>query len=260
MVAGRRSMLFVVVLFAAAAIPLAGGVTGTEANPELVDPAGDVNYDIPPDEPHDYMDILAAWFEYDGSSDRVSTIVKVADVEALNPPPTDWKLTFAMYVGIDLDGEDQGNVAYTWESDPATGNIQAEVFVQRQVGGEDVPISHVFTGPDEGTIRFSVGRQALLDFGDAFVDQAIVYEESYLVGSVNPGNVKNSDRASGDGIFNLFELAPTGSPPVDELDQPEGNGTDEATDEPRESTPAPGIVGVVLAATISGWVARRNQF
>ncbi len=192
---------------------------GTESAPEITDDAGDVMYDeryVGPRD-HDYLDVLAAWTEYDDRSDQLIFIVKVGDLRALEHPDPDWEARCTFGGDTIRDGTRVGSLS-VYTQVMRAGALES--FVELQDSAESGPptrIPHEFTPQFDapGYLRFGIARTAFLEFGTALANIGLRCSELYYPGrAVAPASASlsfNQDDTDGGLSVDLAALAPTRS-------------------------------------------------
>jgi hypothetical protein len=254
-------LAFLVAIPAAAAGP--SFLFGTEDLPELPDTSGDVQYDplFVDARDRNYLDVLAAWFEYDNTSDEFRIAIKNADLTHWSFP--DWDggcnirgnvtvdetILGELVVGVTKYGDDPDFHSYiTFEPT----NTDRQTIIEGN-GSLEHTLGIESTKP--GYFRFTVSRSSLLQLGDAIqdfrgrcgeyftphlgVDAPIIMNED-LAASSAVYSFTNQRRIAGpDGEPDVFATATTEAAPL--------MTADDATD-----TPTP---GAFLAAAALGIAA-----
>ncbi len=242
---------------------------GTETLPELVDQGDDVTYygAYAGERNHDYLDVLAAWFEHDQGLDLVSFNVKVADSQALPTSSTqNWEVrcSFLGAVTSTAEGGETvwGNLSYGWVKPWNSSGLESSANWEPNEFGQfgtrnSVPLSHVFeaTIEEPGYFRFFIERGLVQRLGDRVEDIRGDCRERLKVADAPTvlEGFSNIDNAESKGAYSFAELrrarAPNGT-----VDDPLEGGQTLAppveTTEQSESTPFPSwaLVAVVGAA------------
>ncbi len=223
-------------------------IWGTEEKPELEDPEGDVDYsEAYSGEPHPYLDVLAVWFQYHPSHDRVVVSFKVVSTEALDPPPSLFSITCSFFGDAIRSGEPDGILSFGWNyyymNDTEVSRVS--YVPEPEAGGTTTApsisrIPHEYTRETgaPGYHRFNVTREALLGYADEIGTLGGDCREHYVSAAI-----RNRDGASGNETFDLLDLRPAG--PGDDEDE----FLTPRSPEPTSATPAESVaVGLAASA------------
>jgi hypothetical protein len=258
-------LLLGMVTSTAAAAPMAG----TEEQPELTDPAGNVNYSAgyvgPKDRSH--VDLLAAWYEYAPQNDTVQLTIKVTDLSHLMTAAQDWNWRCNF-----LSNMTDGKGAFVYQVTKLThGEIHSSLWHYQQVtrsgtaysGTDGRPIDHTWSASlsEPGYVRMWVNRTEYLRSGFAMQSFYAQCVESMMIPG-GPSNVPlpitNANVAGSSGTYDFGALHPADSPEHrDDLPTRAATASSPADAAKKSSGLAFGIgISVLLIAALSR--ARRN--
>lgn len=271
-------VLSVVLAAAPSGLSQSGWVLGTEDLPELPDAADDVEYDplYLGSRHHAYIDLVAAWFTHDNSTDRVTLHLKVADARALESDLSGWWPSCRVAGTLTHDGGVLATLSYSWYQYPNGTRVHGVTYDP----GDSAPawgsmqsrsLEHGFTADlgRPGYFRFDVDRLVLLQVGDAFEDPDGLCRELYAPhagnGGIGPGLApiyQNTDEARSEAAYSFAELRRTRSPdgvydPIERLPA-EGAATESP---PAEDSRTLGFGAAAAAMALAGaaaWVPRRR--
>lgn len=203
---------------------------GTETAPELSDPAGNVAYSpayVHGPKDHDYLDILAAWYESDPSGTSLVLTLKLSDLTQLASPEPEWtpwceltanvtdgRATLAYHVGWRDDGS--GLYGRMFVSDDGQWTDRGYYGVPGQT---DIVNGTTFRAVLEqpGYLVLGLPIADYLKFGPGLEDFWAVCGEQYqpieTFGSIP---IYNSNIASSEGRFDIPPPAERGSDAGDE--------------------------------------------
>lgn len=199
---------------------------GTEANPEIVDHAGNVVYNefYPGSQDHDYLDLLGMWWAYDVVTDRIEFHLKGVDFDAFSGSTApDVKAQCWLNVNlIVMDGSD--SLSFRWSQYTYGGEFFSDVNLSR-APQPAIPLEHEFTRgfTAPGYMTWSVSRELLLLYGETLSAPHASCIEEYFPAGVDPsqtvaGTVKifgSSPMANrnptirGEAMLNLTDLVPS---------------------------------------------------
>lgn len=259
---GVALTLLVVALFIGAAGASAHPVMGTEDDPELEDPSGNVEYSplyLGPKDRH-HVDLLAGWFEYQPDNDSIMVSLKLEAFEDVLDRTQGWSLLYEFMVNFTYDGEDTRQLYISMGSDSETDGFWTSVEIRVPSGDIDVPFSQEIETGTPGYLRWFVPLEFLRNWGDGvagFAASAGEFREatpgtSTIIANRNP-NVFSAADYSFAGLTQTpmqdesnESLAPTGSSPASE-----GTATD--------SSPMIGAGSLLVAVSIAFGFLRRQR-
>lgn len=144
-------------------------VVGTEQQPELTDPANNIEYSAahlgPQD--HSYLDVLAAWLSHDLDSDEILFTVKVTSALDFEKRAADWSVNCGFNSA--LAGEQAGHsIRFNMNWNREFG-FRHEAYVMQDGVSEPRPLKTSFRPvlEEPGYYTWGVGRQQLLEMGSA---------------------------------------------------------------------------------------------
>ena len=174
-------LLFVLIL----ATPPATAFLGTEDLPELPDGVDDVSYQTPPfgDPSQRFLDIIAAWWEYDDATDGLTFTAKLREASDVESLPRGWYVRWLFEGTMTRDGEQVGFFGFDTVRQP-DGTLTSQVYSGNvtRIRTNDIddhwkPIAHTFEPAWEdpqaqSTSILNPGATALCPCGPANTDDA----------------------------------------------------------------------------------------
>ena len=254
---------------------------GTEDLPELPDSVNDVAYDPlytgPKD--HGYVDLVAAWFSYDGAKDEITFNLKVADASPLEAGLSGWFPGCQVVGDLASDDGPKGAMRFYWSQDFDEKRFSLVEFDPDPNSSPVTPVSerarsleHTFIVELEepGYFRFVLARSTLLQIADRFHEPRAACVEYYSphaegtpIGPAGSPIYTNRDDAESESVYSFAEQrrlnAPDGT-----LEEPmlASSTTSPTTD---ETTPADNgsdtagfglVAAVVVLAALASWRRR----
>jgi hypothetical protein len=254
-----RALAIAIVCFA---IPIGAATNdGSPDEPELSDAANDVSYDAayvgPKD--HEYLDVRAAWFSYNGASNTVSL---TARFEELAPmwDEDGWQIQYYLSangtVGEDVRGlleyrlvksppGDDWTAELTWYSG-ANGNLSADVVVL----DEFLTVERV--DPDEMVFTVDVSR--LRELADRLEDLEVHAFEDERPAEYGFSPMGGEDRATSNSAYDLTavdEPPRSATPDATASSDPAASSSDKTSTVEQGSDEARGTPGLSMVAVIA---------
>jgi PGF-CTERM protein len=248
--------------------PVAAAGVGTEDLPELSDRVGDVEYSPLYNGPknHDYLDVVAAWFDHDPAADNITLHVKVPSAENLTASQSQWAVSFLAQAHLTLENETKGEVRFSFNSLPrSTGKAEDSWVAYTRSGGSEPKMLRSSFQVERGTpgyYRWSLGRSQLMDLGTDLKNLGVDSNEFLAPGGF-PTAVNNGDSATSSSDYSMVELrriaGPDGAPDdLASLNSRLPPVSTSATTEPSKGSPGIGIVVSVAAIGAALMLARRR--
>lgn len=201
-----------------AALPSANAVQilGSENNPELSDPGGDIAYaDVYlGSRNHDYLDVLSVWLKEENGTLVVSEQVK--DATSLESASADF------LIGCNLDsvgkvGEEKySDFRIGWFREPGSTETHLDVSITA-LDGKSIEPSTKFAARFEapGQFVFEVPLESIKPYAESLTDFRMECSETMqAAGSSLP--VNNADTAQSNAIFEIGQSATNISPGMQE--------------------------------------------
>ncbi len=253
------SLPIIVVLLAPASA--AEPVLGTEDLPELSDPAGNIGYSpayIGPKD-HDYLDVLAAWYDLNETGDGLVLKFKVADATRIGTPEPEWTpwcdftanvtddpSTVIYGIHVEENGTVSGSVSHG-----ENGQWTDRGYVQA-IGAAD-PLESNFAAEltKPGYFRFTVALREYLKMStgvhEFFALCGEQYQPTQTFGSIP---IYNSNIATEEGEY-VFPL-PSGGADTGGEDEPQLTGSEAPSTSPSVQTGASalGLAAVIVSLAI----------
>lgn len=271
----RSSQATVVYLVVFAAVSLAAvaaaasdptDTTGTEEMPELSDASGDVAYEDhytgPQD--HDYLDILAAWIEYDNQTDQVAFHLKVSDASLLQDPPDGWSISCAVEGTMTNADGPTGTITYGW----AHRTNGTSYTVLRFEPPDSAPavnlrpqdISHIYEKEldEPGYFRFWAQREAVIQFGNAFNNPHATCQETYPLSDASQLSKLYWNRDDGESTASYAFAALEPAAAADEQDPFASASPTSPTSTSTNASPGLPLVVALLVAWVLVWRTSRS--
>lgn len=247
------------VALAVAFTPVAAA--GTLDDPELSDPAGDVDYSplAPAEDGHPYIDILAAFASFNAATDRVNLSLVLADTSAMEEDLGNWRATCTLSVDL-VRGGDNVTLDMVFEKDGAS---PIEFYALIDHGDELESVDEEFeTGmsfSQRGIANWSFARGYLGSLGDRATN-FVVDCGTMMRAAGAPTIVVHSDDAVGTKNYTIPDASPSSSDPFDPADDlPEGHRGNETGDDGAGSeSPAVSAALVMLGVAAVAVAARRR--
>lgn len=145
----RRRLLVTIVAVLTLSVPSVAGQPlgiGTEDDPEIRDPEGDVSYHTTNVANRDYkfLDAVAAWIQYDGATDLVRFTIRVADLSDFQERTRDLNFVCNWYMRGAIGNQTQGTLG---------------VHLQKPPGSTDVAPNLTYTKPGGGAIDLAASLE-----------------------------------------------------------------------------------------------------
>lgn len=246
-------------LLLASATVAAGEILGTEDEPELEDPSGNVDYSplyLSSDD-REHIDLLAGWFEYLSENDTLLFTLKVVSLEGWLERTDGWRVLHQFQGNVTNSREDTGQLTYSIQKHSASNSWSENVYLETSSGQAEVPFAFELEAGAPGYFRWYVPMAYLQNWGVQIGQFTAVAAEEQYVGGVTTG-VLNVNQAQASGSFTWEHFEPSQS----------NDSTDEHPLTPSESTETSPIsdestagVGVVLTTTILvslAWLTRQS--
>lgn len=192
-------------------------IWGTEENPELADPPGNVDYSpLHTGGERRYIDLLAGWFEYDAVNDNLNFTLKVSSLDGVNESTEDgWFVRYEFRGNVSNGADDTGQLQYWVQRSHATGTWMRGVDLETPSGDVEVPFTFERVDGTPGYFRWYVPMGYLQNWGEQVATfAASASEERYVLTYATTG-VLNRNVAQAEGAFIWKDLEPT---PVTETD------------------------------------------
>lgn len=247
---------------------------GSEEDPEVTNPSGNVKYDPTYTGPHNrhHIDLLAAWWDYNATTDRIIFHWKTVDNSLLADPPTDTAM--GCLTGWHLMGAEawQGNLTLSYGKERGETNFTGHAYIDRKnytlgTGVRDTIITVgsrfeiAFAAPGYATV--AVNRSQVFLYGERVQAPWVVcWESSCIQNPVNcPGRWSNGDFTSRGRGFSFVGLKPIDQPdvvfdPIEKLDPIYISSA--PIQGPPEPTPSPSLFLVLLSGGLAGLFVRRR--
>lgn len=239
---------------------------GSETEPEVRDPEGDVQYAPTYAGPQDsaYVDILVAWFDYDSRDDVINITVKVADTNPYSDPPAATLIrcfvAFRGYVGEEMSG----SYHLQWSIEPQSGEMSQTVgFTDSDGRGRAVDYEFSVTSGQPGYFQYRLtNRQQILNQASFFKDPSLECHESQWVPGADLYINDNYDTAQGSATYDVTSLKPDGRPDGEGDADPTANASDEPIDENGGASPlvsALATMAVICAVFVAKAARQRHN-
>lgn len=260
----------VLIAFLLVAVPASAAdpiiTTGSEEQPELSDASGDVEYEDhytgPQD--HDYLDILAAWIDYDNQTDRVAFHLKVADASLLEDPPTGWSIGCNVKGTMTTSDGPTGTITYGWYRD-ANGTSYTifrfeppDSAPSTNFQSQDIPHAYQERLAEPGYFNFSAEREVVAQFGNAFSNPHATCQERNALSSASQltSLYWNRDDGESTASYSFAALQPAS---VDNDEDPfAGTSPGAPTTTPGDASPGLSIFALLVVGLASAWRASRR--
>lgn len=230
---------------------------GTEDDPEISDPEGDVSYHTTNVANRDYkfLDALAAWIQYDGAMDFLRFTIKVADLSEFQERTRDLNFVCNWYMRGAIGNQTQGTLGMHLQKPPGSTGIAHNLTYTKPGGGAiDLAASLEPTFGAPGYWSVATKLAPLQNILESIEGPTNLF---CVAGQQAAGyTLINSDEAEGNTAFDISALT------ADQSSGPEPNApvstlpssTDE---EPNRTSGAPlWSVSIALAAAV---LARRYR-
>lgn len=234
---------------------------GTEQQPELTDPPGNVQYSPLYTGPRDrdHIDLLAAWFEYDAFNDTLVSTLKVSSLEGANESTQDgWFVLYNFRGNVTVDDEIKAELSHALYRNHQSAEWRPEVNLETPGGQLDVPFTFDRVDGTPGYFRWTIPMDFLQNWGEQITNfHASGAEEQFVGSSFISTGVLNRNPADAQGSFVWKDLEPL-----------PGRSTDEASLTPTRSETSPpspesetvtlGLAASVAAVLVAVAFARRR--
>lgn len=230
---------------------------GTEANPELSDPAGNVSYSPLYQGPRDrdHLDLLSAWLEYDAVGDRLNLTVKVASLVDVDGKSQGWLETYSFQGNVSDANEDVGRLVFAYGKDASSDEWESDVVLLLWDRALDLERSFAAGRDAPGYLRWSTPLEPLRKFGVQIGDFFAVAGEDQFVAGQDVGIV-NYNRARASTVYEYGSLEPA---PVSQGDESPWPGASASGDVGPTSEATAGFVFAALVAAVVGAVGWRRR-
>lgn len=190
-------------------------MVGTEDDPELADPAGNVEYSPLYTGPQDrhHVDLLAGWFEYLPDNDTIMISLKVQEFEDVIQRTEGWSLFYEFLGNLTYGGEDERALYITMGSESDADEFWTRMRIRTPSGDVDVPFDHIIEEGVPGYFRWYVPLDFLLNWGNEVGDFAASAAE-FREPTPGVSTIMNRNpNAFSDAVYSFEGLEPT---PVEE--------------------------------------------
>lgn len=255
-----------------------GWILGTEADPEIIDAAGNVEYSplYAGSRDHDYLDILKAWLAHDPVADNLTLTLQVQDAAMLEKPNPEYPAYCSFAGEVWAEEELRGQLSF---SASFYASLAGPSYTEHAVAwrphrdgafaADPVPLRHEFqaTFREPGHYFWSADRATIANFGDELRTMSAYCGETYQPGGVPTiyTTYSNHNSASSSAVYSFRDLrrvvGPDGRPDdLDSLNSQLPPVQTSGSAAPDEASPALGValVAVVLAGAAVAW-RRRGQ-
>lgn len=266
----RAGSALLIVTLAVWAVPSveAGPFVGDEADPELADAAGDVSYspaNVGPQD-HHYVDLLAAWIQYNGTRDTVAVSIKLQDTKPLERPPANWGISCNFWAAAVLGETPNGEFQFNWTTLGHTDRVSSQATWWEETEGTQggshrvIPHSFLVNYSTPGTVVFELERVRLLQWADTVRGFRADCVETFSPTPTSPPTViVNGDNAvSTDNgrTFSVGDLRPAGVP--EEAEPTVSDSTSSSPDTTPNGTPAGSVaITMLLVSSVAVFIRRK---
>jgi hypothetical protein len=242
---------------------------GTEEDPEVLDPAGDVVYSaMDVTRSSTYLDSLALWIEYDAVNDMIVMYWKTADSRRLEQPVDDSGINCYARGNMTVEGTITGTLTFQWANTNTAGTLFGVMRFTREgdalptEAGRNVPYTFEPTFAQPGLFKWRVERARLQNLGEDYGPLEVSCGEGKGVrtpGSFVTPLYRNDDDGIGSKVFSLAGLRPPGR----NTEEPEfgiPSSPSEAADPEGKpgATPGPGV-GTMLVVVLAVFLVTRGR-
>lgn len=220
-------------------------IWGTEEEPELADPPGNVEYSplyTGPENRH-HVDLLAGWFEYLPENDTIMISLKVQEFEDVIQRTEGWSLLYEFLGNMTYEEDDTRSLYISMGSDSDADEFWTRVEIRTSSGDVEVPFDHTIDSGTPGYFRWYVPLDFLLNWGnkvEGFAASAGEFREptpgvSTIIMNRNPN-------AFSDAVYSFEGLEPL---PVNTTDD---EFLTPRSPEPTSTTPAESVAAGLAAS------------
>lgn len=195
-------------------VPAASGspaIWGTEEDPELADPPGNVQYSPLYTGPHDrdHVDLLAGWFEFFAHNNTLMFTLKVGSFEDVFEEADGWFLLYGFSGNVSNGQQDTATLRYSAVKTSDSTSWGESVNLGRE-GQNSVPVPHgfVFNETTPGYFRWYVPMDYLQNWGVQVAEFEAFASEMQMVAHTAESGVFNRNPAQSDDAFVWKDLEP----------------------------------------------------
>ena len=165
-----RVVLWAVLMFCLGVPAAAMASMGTELDPELIDPNGDVTYDraYAGPKPLPYLDVLVGWIDHDNLTDQLLFHLKTGDARSLERRTGDNMYGCGLSGDLVLDGAKHGTFDAGWVKDAGKTTLRSGASFREAEDFVPTPIHQTFSSTfgENGYYSWAINRSELMHFGD----------------------------------------------------------------------------------------------